>query len=247
MKNRILVTGGTGTLGRAVISALRNENSEARVLSRTNGTGHTGDLLTGVGVQEAFSGVSTVIHCATSGSAKDVAAAGTLIRAAQASGSPHIVYISIVGIDEIPLGYYKAKLEVEHLLHQSGLPVTILRSTQFHDFALRIIDAQRKLPLMLVPRIPLQPIDVSEVAARLVDLSLADAAAGRVSDIGGPDIRPFVGFAQTWKTANRAGNRIQPFVLPGRLFRAYREGRHLAEQNRGTVTFEDFLAARTQP
>jgi uncharacterized protein YbjT (DUF2867 family) len=237
VKNRILVTGGTGTLGRAVISVLRNENSEARVLSRTNGTGHTGDLLTGVGVQEAFSGVSTVIHCATGGSAKDVAAAGTLIRAAQASGSPHIVYISIVGIDEIPLGYYKAKLEVEHLLHQSGLPVTILR----------IIDAQRKLPLMLVPRIPLQPIDVSEVAARLVDLSLADAAAGRVSDIGGPDIRPLVEFAHTWKTANRAGNRIQPFVLPGRLSRAYREGHHLAEQNRGTVTFEDFLAARTQP
>src|SRR5262245_58912794 len=124
-----LVTGGTGTLGRAVVARL----DSPRVLSRRPGPDRmVGDLATGAGLAAALSEVDTVIHCATSAGKNDVTHAQRLIEAATAS-RPHIVYVSIVGIDEIPLGYYRTKLAVERLLAESGLPYTVLRATQFHD------------------------------------------------------------------------------------------------------------------
>ncbi|WP_246394504.1 SDR family oxidoreductase, partial [Pseudonocardia pini] len=171
-----LVTGGTGTLGRVLVEQLRAAGTPVRVLSRHAGEGRVvGDLATGSGIREAVRGSDVIVHCATG--RKDSAAARTLVDAALAEGRPHVVYVSIVGIDRIPLGYYREKLEVERLLTASGLPVTILRATQFHQLVATMLSALGKVPGVLpVPRgIAFQPVAVADVAARLVELACGRA------------------------------------------------------------------------
>ncbi|SFO50446.1 NAD(P)H-binding [Saccharopolyspora antimicrobica] len=133
MRKPILVTGGTGTLGSVVVQRLLDTGQDVRVLSRrpgSTGTARewaTGDLRTGAGIDAATSGVDVIVHCATTLSSKDVAATERLIGAARRNGEPHLVYISIVGVDRVPLFYYRAKLEAEERVRNSGLPWTILR------------------------------------------------------------------------------------------------------------------------
>ncbi len=230
----ILVTGGTGTLGRAVVARLDG----ARVLSRRAGPGRVvGDLRTGAGLAAALAGVGTVIHCATSLRRHDVTHAHRLVEACLRAGRPHVVYVSIVGVDAIPLGYYRAKLAVERILAGSGLPWTVLRATQFHDLVLRLFTLQRWSPALLVPaRTRFQPVDVRDVAARLV--SLAPAPAGRVADFGGPQVRGLEDLARAYLRGRRRPVLAVP--VPGRVMRGYREGANLAPAS-GTITFEEFL------
>ncbi|HWM04144.1 MAG TPA: NAD(P)H-binding protein [Actinophytocola sp.] len=229
----ILLTGGTGTLGRAVAARLPS----ARVLSRRPGPGRVvGDLSTGAGLADALSGVDTVIHCATSLRARDVEHARHLIAAA--AGRPHVVYVSIVGVDEIPLGYYRTKLAVERLLASSGLPWTVLRATQFHDLVLRFFTVQRWSPALFVPSgAGFQPIDVRDVADRLVSLA-SQSPAGRVADIGGPEVRPVTDLARSYLSGRR--RPVVPIPLPGKVMRGFRTGANLAPAT-GTITFEEFL------
>src|SRR5262249_21734389 len=126
-----LVTGGTGTLGRNVAERLEATGSNTRVLSRRPAPADrpgsawaTGDPRTGLGIQAAVAGADVIVHCAT-GLTGDVDAARHLIDAARGAGRPHLVYISIVGIDRLPAGYYKSKLAVERLVEKSGLPWTV--------------------------------------------------------------------------------------------------------------------------
>jgi uncharacterized protein YbjT (DUF2867 family) len=96
------------------------------------------------------------------------------------------VYVSIVGVDRIPYGYYRAKLATETVVEESGLPWTILRATQFHDLIRRIAGVLAKSPVVPVPAgVRFQPVDVHEVAARVVELATG-TPAGRVDDMGGP-------------------------------------------------------------
>jgi uncharacterized protein YbjT (DUF2867 family) len=233
----ILVTGGTGTLGRAVVARL----GSARILSRRPGPNRViGDLTTGAGLPTALSEVDTVIHCATSLRKHDVTHARRLVDAC-AENRPHIVYVSIVGIEEIPLPYYRAKLAVERLLAESGLPYTVLRATQFHDLILRLFTVQRWSPALFVPAgARFQPVDVADVAQRLVSLA-AGAPAGRVADFGGPEVRPIRDLARAF-----LGGRRRPIVLvrvPGKVLRGYRTGANLGPAA-GTITFEEFLRSR---
>ena len=114
----ILVTGGTGTLGRQVVQRLRQAGRDVRVLSR-HSRGPlfvTGDLATGAGLPAAAQGAGTIVHCASARKG-DAAAARNLVQAVARvrteAGPPHLVYISIVGVDRFPHGYYKSKLEAE--------------------------------------------------------------------------------------------------------------------------------------
>jgi len=241
MNSLILVTGGTGNLGSVIVQRLRDRGTPVRVLSRRAGAGTAvGDLSTGAGIADAVAGVSAIVHCATG--KDDARATRTLIDAARATGSPHIVYISIVGIDRIPLGYYKAKLAAERLIESSGLPFTILRATQFHTLVAGLFSAQRRLPAIFAPSFSFQPIDVADVADRLVELATADAA-GRVPDIGGPQVRTAHELATSWLATKGLKRAVWPLRLPGATFRALREGNNLVPQNpAGVVTFEEFLA-----
>jgi uncharacterized protein YbjT (DUF2867 family) len=182
----ILVTGGTGTLGRHVTERLRADGHEVRVLSR-HSQPYAVDLREGgSGLDAAVAGADTVVHCASSPGGGDEEAAGHLLAAARRAGVGHLVYISIVGVDRVPFGYYRTKAAVEKLVEESGLGWTVLRATQFHDLLLRLFDVLSKPPVMMLPAgVRDQPVEVTEVAGRLAELALG-APAGRVDDMGGP-------------------------------------------------------------
>ena len=175
---QVLITGATGTLGHRVVGEATEAGHKVRALSRKPRVGYTGvhwaqgDLLSGDGIDAALDGIDTVIHCATQGTrGKDVVSAGNLIAAARRAGTPNIIYVSIVGIDRIPLPYYKAKLRVEEALAASGLGHTIIRVTQFHDLIETIFSIQRFSPaLIAIKGVRFQPIDTRDVAAHLVSL-----------------------------------------------------------------------------
>ncbi|MEP7019265.1 MAG: NAD(P)H-binding protein [Pseudonocardiales bacterium] len=250
MTRTTLVTGGTGTLGRAVRRQLAAAGHDVRVLSRGGRpvaltapyTTAIGDLRTGAGIASGVAGADVIIHCATTNKKADVEMTQTLIDAAHRAGTGHLIYISIVGVDVVPLGYYRAKLEVEQLLATSGLPWTVLRATQFHDLVTKLFAAQRWLPMVMAPRgISIQPIDVRDVAQRLVELA-GGPPAGRVPDIGGPQVRPATDLAHAYLSATKRRRLVVPVPLAGKTARAYRAGGHLTPEHAvGTITFEQFV------
>jgi uncharacterized protein YbjT (DUF2867 family) len=255
MSQPILVTGGSGTLGRVVVAKLAEAGKRPCVLSRRPAPADsphlwaTADLLSGEGVAEAVAGAGVVIHCATPGMSmkKEIAAVGTVVEAARRAGCPHLVYVSIVGVDRVPFGYYKGKVAAERLVERCGVPYTILRATQFHDLLRVLFAGAARLPVMPVPGLPFQPVDVRDVADRLVELAL-DAPAGRAADVAGPQVRQAADLARAYLTATGRRRPIAPVRLPGALFRAFRQGRHLAPDHAvGRITFESYLAGHPAP
>jgi uncharacterized protein YbjT (DUF2867 family) len=242
-----LVTGATGALGTPTVTRLRAAGHDVRALSRRSGPGlTTGDLLTGAGIQEAVAGADTVLHLATGPRGRgDVEKTRTLLQAAGGAGVRHLVLVSIVGIDDVPLAYYRDKVVVERLVRESGLGYSILRATQFHSLVEALFTVQRRLPIVLAPSFRLQPIAVEDVADRLVELA-GDAPAGRVADIGGPEQRGVPDLARLWARATGTRRPVAPLALPGKLFAAYRAGSALVPGPAyGRRTFADHLAART--
>ncbi|MBZ9641868.1 SDR family oxidoreductase [Streptomyces sp. PSKA30] len=241
----ILVTGGTGTLGRILTERLRADGHEVRVLSR-HAQPYAVDLREGgSGLDAAVEGVDTIVHCATSPRGGDEEAAAHLIAAARRAGVGHLVYISIVGIDRVPFGYYKTKLAVERLIEESGLGWTVLRTTQFHDLLAQVFDILAKPPVMLLPAgVNDQPIEAAEVAGRLAELA-AGAPAGRVEDMGGPEVRTFDSLARTYLKATGRRRAVVSVPLWGKAYRGFRNGGHLTpERAVGKGTFEEYLATR---
>lgn len=188
--NPILVTGGTGTLGRTVVHRLLTAGHQVRVLSRCPRPAQrhpyawmTGDLRRGEGIDDAVAGVTAIVHCATT--------------------------------------YRRADVEATRN---------------------RIFVAQRRLPVIMVPAgVSFQPIDVRDVADRLVELA-GRPAAGRAPDLGGPQVRPMTELAQAYLQASGRRRLILPVPAAGQVLRGYRAGGHLArERPAGRITFEEFL------
>lgn len=240
----ILVTGATGTLGRQVTERLRTQGADVRALSRRSPS-YAVDLRDGRGLDAAVDGVDAIIHCASAPRGGDDRAAGFLIEAAKRARVPHLVYVSIVGVDRVPLGYYTVKHRVERMIEDSGIGATIQRATQFHDLVLSVVSGAAKLPVLPVPAgVSVQPVDSGEVADRLAALA-AGPPAGRVPDMGGPEVRELTGLAAVYLRATGRKRRVVPVRLAGKAYAAYRSGGHLSPEHAvGTVTFEEFLARR---
>ncbi len=237
----ILVTGGTGVLGTPTVSLLRAAGHDVRILSRTRGD-HIGDLTTGTGLIEAFAGIDTVLHLATSAGTKDGRQTQHAVDAAKAAGVSHFVYISIVGVDVVPYPYYRSKFESEKVIEESGIPFTILRATQFHSFIALFIHLQRRLPVIFSLNVPDQPIAVEEVAERLAELAGAKPA-GRVDDIGGPEQLPLRAAIDIWQAAAGTRKPVWTIHLFGKTIRTFREGRHMTGlPGFGRETFAEFAA-----
>lgn len=243
----ILVTGGTGRLGLPTVERLRAAGHDVRVLSRHEGDGRVvGDLRSGEGVADAVAGVETIVHLATRNGlgSGEAPLMQTIVTAAREAGVRHVVYSSIVGVDRIPLGYYRQKLETERLLEASGLPHTIVRATQFHELVIDVFTAQRFLPVVFAPKFSVQPIAAGDVAARLADLAGAEPV-GRVPDIGGPERLPVLELARLWAGAASVRRKIVPVSLPGKTVAAIAAGHNLVPgPPYGMTTFAEFLAAK---
>lgn len=251
MAQRVLVTGGTGRLGRALVPKLLTQGYAVRVLTRKSREPDephlvTGDLLAGEGLAAAVHAVDVIVHLATTQRRHDIEATDNLITAAKTAGNPHLIYMSIVGIDDPILSYYRTKRTCEEHIKASGLPWTILRATQFHDLIYGICHAQRRLPVMFMPsKVAIQPIDVSEVADRLCEL-VAGPAANRVPDMGGPRVESAADLARSYLRKTGRHRPVMPLPLPKRIIGDFRRHTNLVPDRAvGNITFEQYLADRT--
>jgi uncharacterized protein YbjT (DUF2867 family) len=255
----VLLTGGTGTLGRQVAPLLRLAGRQVRVLSRTpheSGEGIeylVGDLDTGAGVTAAVDGVDVVVHCAGTQKGDD-AKTSHLVEAARRAGAPHLVFISVVGADRVPVesavdramfAYFRSKRAAELVVEQSGLPWTTLRATQFHDLFWIVAQALSRLPVLPAPRgVRFQPVDSGEVAQRLAELALGPPL-GLVPDLAGPQARGFADLLGSYLRATGQRRLLVPVPVPGGAGRALKAGANLnLDRAVGKRTWEDFLADR---
>mgnify|MGYP001157629483 FL=1 len=250
---RVLVTGGTGTLGSAVVEKLRQHGHEAVIGSRKSGAGRVViNLATGDGIERAVVSVDVVVHTASDPGrhARTTDVVGT--RRLAETGLP-VLYTSIIGIDEHPYRYYRIKREGEQVLEAASQNWTVLRATQFHAFVDRLL-TMSKSAAARVPtnggrdaRFPfsrdwwLQPVSHYEVAARIVDLVEA-GPTNTIEQFAGPEQFVSQDLARSW--ADARGGR--PFWMPtvGRISRAFKDGSALAGPDvvTGLTTWTDYLS-----
>jgi uncharacterized protein YbjT (DUF2867 family) len=201
----------------------------------------------------AEAGPGTIVHLA--GTQKgDGDKARHLVRAASRAGAEHLVYISVVGAERVPVvsgvdramfGYFASKRDAEEVVAGSGLPWTTLRAAQFHDLIFMVVRQMAKLPIVPVPAgVRFQPVDAGDVAARLVELALGEPA-GLVPDIAGPRVYRMGELVRSYLAATRRRRLLLPVPAAGRAYRAIRAGANLAPDGTlGTRTWEEYLAAR---
>jgi uncharacterized protein YbjT (DUF2867 family) len=205
---KLAIAGGTGVVGRHVVSAAQAQGHEVTVLSRSAGV----DIVAGDGLADALTGVQTIVDVTNSGTQEErastdffVAAAGNLQRAGAQAGVEHIVTLSIVGIDEVPFGYYAAKLAHERVAASGPVPATILRATQFHELPAQMIGWTAEDGVAHLPDLTVQSVAARTVADVLVELAAAPPV-GRAADLGGPDVRRLIDLAEA--IVERRGSEI---------------------------------------
>lgn len=239
----VLVTGGTGTFGRALVPVLASRGHEVRVLSRRPGAGtHTGDLASGEGLAEAAAGAELVVHAATDRRLGRSDPRQTRNLLAAASGCRHLLYVSIVGVDAIPFSYYKAKLGCEELIAGSPVPSTTLRATQFHELIAMILQAVGGWPITPLPLdLVFQSVAAAEVAERAADL-LDGPPLGRAPDFGGPEVLTGWQLAAAWRAQHGRPRKVLNVRLPVRAYRAFAEGLNTCPDHAdGRQTWAEFV------
>jgi uncharacterized protein YbjT (DUF2867 family) len=244
-RRTIAVAGGTGVVGRHAVEAVRAAGHVPVILSRSTGV----DLLTGTGLDAALAGADAVIDTSNITTLSAAAATtfftratGNLVAAAARAGVGHLVVLSIVGIDRMPHDYYAGKVAQERVVANSTVPWTILRATQFHEFAAQLFDRAKLGPLHVAPRARVRPIAAREVGTRLAELA-AVPAQGRATDLGGPREERLDEMVKAF--ARRTGHRgwIPSVSLPGAQMKGMRAGLALPASGAvlGTQTFAAWL------
>ena len=250
----VLVTGGTGFLGTVLIPRLIEAGHEVRVMTRRNRpelphrvAAVSGDLISGDGLSAAVDGAEVVVHAASSAfrntKATDVGGTKKLVdRALRSPNPPHIVFPSIVGIDDHPLPYYQAKAEAEMVIEASGVPHTVLRGTQFHVLVDHFLSRALRSPVVpIVKGWLVQPVDESEFAAEIVRLC-ADDPIGRAEDFAGPQVRTAAELAEIYMDKRGKRSRLVSAPVVGRTLQAYVDGKNTNPgAARGEITWEEWL------
>ncbi len=244
----VLVTGGTGHLGQRLLAPLQGAGHTVKQMSRrgTGPGGVRGDLATGLDLRTALAGAEIVVHAATDprGDPWQVDVAGTrrLVEAVDRDRLRHLVYVSIVGVDRVPFGYYRAKFSAEQVLLASGLPVTLLRVTQFHHFVDTLLETARKGPVLPVPMgWRLQPVDVGDVAEHIAEV-VGRPPSGGVVEFGGPEELTAADVARSWAAARASGAHVVATPFPGKMGAAIRDGASLPSGGaRGRRTYAQHL------
>ena len=243
---RMVVAGGTGVVGRHVVDLARAAGHAVVPLARSTGQ----DVVAGTGLAEALAGadvVSDVTSVPTTSTKKSVgffrAATEHLLAAEQAAGVGHHVALSIVGIDAETSGYYAGKVEQERLVTAGPVPWTLLRATQFHEFAAQLVERASVGPFVLVPAARTATIAAAEVAETLVALA-AGSARGRAPDLAGPEEAELADLVRRYLAATGRRRRVLRLPLPGAAGKRMREGVLLPGPgaHRGGPTFDEWLA-----
>jgi uncharacterized protein YbjT (DUF2867 family) len=200
---KMVVIGGTGLIGSKTVAILRQGGHEVVAASPKNGI----NTITGEGVKEAMTGAQVAIDLANSPSFEDKAvleffetSGRNLLPAEAAAGVRHHIALSIVGIDRSDNGYFRAKVAQEKLIEASGVPYTIIRSTQFMEFLGGIADSSQDGNIVRLPPVSFQPIAADDVAANVADVALAAPRNGIV-EIAGPERAPFNEFVARYLKA----------------------------------------------
>src|SRR4051812_39933229 len=191
---KIVVIGGTGLIGSKTVAILRQGGHEVVAASPNSGV----NTITGEGLKEAVAGAQVVIDLANSPSFEDRAvleffetSGRNLLAAEAAAGVRHHVALSIVGTDRTPdNGYFRAKVAQEKLIETSGIPYTIIRSTQFLEFLRGIAASSADGNIVRISPGLFQPIAADDVAVIVADVALAAPRNGIV-EVAGPERAPF--------------------------------------------------------
>ncbi|WP_235736719.1 SDR family oxidoreductase [Nocardioides alcanivorans] len=214
---RVAVAGGTGEVGARVMARGAARGLDMVNLSRSEGA----DLMTGVGVAARLAGVDTVIDCVSietmSGQQAEAFFTATsrhLLEAGEEAGVRHHVTLSIVGVDEVPSGYYRGKVAQERIVTGSDRPWTVLRATQFHEFAAQMVRRTSIGPVAFVPRMLSAPVAADEVADTLLDLALGEPRH-EVVEIGGPERLQMVDMVRRLLRTTRRRKLVVPVPMPG--------------------------------
>lgn len=238
---RIAVAGGTGQAGAQAVAVARERGHEVVVLSRATGV----DLVTGVGAAEALAGVDVVIDASgVQGKDDPTVFHEAVTRTLADAKPPHIVVLSIVNCDVIDYPLYRGKAAQERATEASGIPFTIARATQFHEFARQVYGFAGLGPLHAAPKMRTQPVAVREVGERLVDLAEA-TPAGRAADLAGPREEWLPAMVKAYAQASGRGGLVMPLSVPGPFGRAAREGGLLPGPGAviGRESFAEWIAA----
>jgi uncharacterized protein YbjT (DUF2867 family) len=244
---KCVVIGGSGLIGAKLVSRLRRSGHEVVAASPSSGV----NVITGDGLAQALAGARVVVDVANSPSFEDRAvltffetAGRNLLAAEGKAGVSHHLALSVVGAQRLrDNGYFRAKRVQEHLVESSGIPYTILQSTQFFEFIGAIIDTGTDGGFVRLSPALIQPIASDDVAATLADLAVASPANGTI-ETAGPEPFPLDRLAQNFLSAKGDGRRVVADVH-ARYFGSELNDRSLtpAENARiGPTRFEDWLA-----
>jgi uncharacterized protein YbjT (DUF2867 family) len=246
---RIAVAGGTGLVGRPTVEAVRRSGHDPVVLARSAGV----DLTTGAGLAGALEGVDAVIDVTnTPGTDTDQLRAffatvtRHLLAAERDAGVRHHVVLSIVGLDRLPDdAHYAGKREQERLALSGPVPATVVRATQFFDFAAQMVEWTRRGESAALPPLLVQPVAVGDVADFLVEVAVGELVNG-VCELAGPETQDLVDMARRTLQARGESLRLVPtwrvrygvavageVLLPG------------PDARIAPTTFDDWLATQT--
>ncbi len=256
----ILVTGGTGNLGARLTGRLAAQGYQVSVLS-TRGIDppalavriRIGDLARNTGLSEATEGMDVIVHCASHPAGfqeVDVAGTQNLLRALDRARTKHFVYISIIGIRKSDYPYYRAKLAAEQMIQGSGIPCSILRAAQFHEFAAYILQTcidTRKGNIVSIPAgMRFQSVSIDEVAGRLAGLC-GQKASGLLPDFAGPEVLDFDAMARAYLEVAGLPYELRQEKTEDLLHEVFRSGINLNPASvGGKMTWQQFLSLKFQ-
>lgn len=250
MGDLVVVTGGTGTLGKLVVSRLRDQGREVRVIARharplQRGVEYAAaDLRTPASFESLLPKDATVLHLAGD-SHHDEETTKNVATVAARSGVRHLLYISVTETNKIPIDYYRGKAAGEHWIADCGAPWTTLRAAQFHNLIAKAFAGLTKSPLVPVPRrLRLQPVEADAVADRLVELA-SGQPIGMVKPLAGPQVLTASEMVRDYLDSTGKSRVTFPLTLPGGVGRCFASGANLTlDADTAGCTWHEFLSGR---
>ncbi|MFW2383682.1 MAG: SDR family oxidoreductase [Acidimicrobiales bacterium] len=242
----VLITGGRGTFGQLLAPRLEAAGTHVTIGSRSSGADRVALDVSKPIDPKQLTGISTVVHAASDparATSVDIGGTERLLRACEAAGTEHFVYLSIVGIDDHPFPYYRAKVAAERLIEASDVPHSIIRATQFHEFLAKIFSTSPVVVRFV--GLEFQVIDGGTVADRVAEM-VGVGPSLRVPDIGGPRGESMKHMASSWKRASGSRRPIVPIPVFGNAAAAFKERRHFTDNTRAdSPTWDSWLASQT--